>query len=394
MTAIDSPTLARGAPEVEGDCALLRRLVGQAWEFDFFQAVWLLERYRGGDTLVGARGPAARERLRFRPDLSLGFPATDLRRIIACRRPDTGESSYLLEIAFLGLYGVSTPLPLHYAVEILRGAEPALSAEPGAAAAGERSVSPAAATASSPVRDFLDVFHHRIISLFFRAWLKYRHERMFGAPQRDALTGYLCLLNGCPPAFDEQTLGLSPVRLLRYVGTLTQRPRSATTLAGLLFDYWGDVPVQIQQFVGQWVPLTEADQNRLGAVNCGLGVDLTIGEQVYDLAGAFTICVGPVDWQTYLSFLPGGFRFQQTRALTRLYGCDPLAFTIQVTLRAGEVPETQLISADQAGALGLTSWVRTAEMGETSVTFAASEATTVKLGLLPAAGRLRSESTP
>jgi type VI secretion system protein ImpH len=389
MTATDTID-ARVPAAPAGKTPLLDRLTQRAYEFDFFQAVWLLERYWGGDTLVGDRGPAAAEKLRFRPDVSLGFPATDLRRIVKRENPDTGEPNYLLEIAFLGLYGVATPLPMHYAIDILRGVEPALTPQPGVPEAAARPITPETATGSSPVRDFLDIFHHRVISLFFRAGLKYRYERMFGAPQRDALTEYLALLNGCPPAYDAATLGVSPIRLLRYLGTLTQRPRSATTLAGLLFDYWGDIPVQIRQFVGQWVALDEADQNRFGLLNCRLGGDLTLGEQVYDLGGAFTIAVGPVDWETYLSLVPGGFRFRQTRALTKLYCCDPLAFSIEVTLRAGEVPETRLTSDDGAGALGMTSWIRTADLGETSVTFSASEESSVSLGTLPVAAATRS----
>jgi type VI secretion system protein ImpH len=373
MTAAD--VIQTHAPA--GASGPLAGLLERAYRFDFFQAVWLLERYSSGDTLVGQRGPVGRERLRFRPDLSLGFPPTDLRRILLRHHPETGEPYYQAEVAFLGLYGVSTPLPLHYAVEILRTAEPGL----------ERAAGPEEALASSPVRDFLDLFHHRLISLFFRSWLKYHYERMFAAPQRDVITEYLGLLGGCPPTYDAGTLGVSPIRLLRYVGVFTQRPRSASTLAGLLFDYWGDIPVEVRQFVGQWVPLAPTDQNRLGQSSCRPGLDLTVGEEVYDLTGTFDIAVGPVDWETYLSLVPGGFRFRQTRALAKLYCCDPLAFTLTVTLRAGEVPETRLASDGQAGALGLTSWVRADQLGETSVTFAASEETPVRIGLMPAGPR-------
>lgn len=380
MTAVETNSSGPPAPETAAP-SLLERLLRNPCAFEFFQAVWLLERYSGGEVLAGERGPVAAERLRFRPDTSLGFPATDLRRIFTRGASAGSAPQYLLEIAFLGLYGVSTPLPLHYAVEVLRGVEP--GPQPSALETGGRPAAAEPTGASSPVRDFLDIFHHRVISLFFRSWLKYRYERMFAAPQRDVLTEYLCLLNGCPPTYDQETLGVSPIRLLRYAGTLTQRPRSATTLAGLLFDYWGDIPVRIQQFVGQWVPLQEADQNRFGLVNCRLGEDLTIGEQVYDLSGTFGIEVGPVDWATYMTFLPGGSRYKQTRALTKLYCGDPLAFTIGVTLQAGEIPELRLTSDDHAGALGLTSWVRTADMGQTTVTFAGSEETTVTLGGRP-----------
>jgi type VI secretion system protein ImpH len=381
MTITDS--IQSNAPA--GDSGPLARLVERACRFDFFQAVWLLERHSGGDALVGQRGPVGRERLRFRPDLSLGFPPTDLRRISVRHHPETGEPYYQAEVAFLGLYGVSTPLPLHYAVEILRTAEPGLPPAPDQPPGLERAAGPQEALASSPVRDFLDLFHHRLISLFFRSWLKYHYERMFAAPQRDVITEYLGLLGGCPPAYDADTLGVSPIRLLRYVGVFTQRPRSASTLAGLLFDYWGDIPVEVRQFVGQWVPLAPTDQNRLGRSSCRPGLDLTVGEEVYDLTGTFDIAVGPVDWGTYLSLVPGGFRFRQTRGLAKLYCCDPLAFTLTVTLRAGEVLETRLTSDGQAGALGLTSWVRSEPLGQTSVTFAASEETPVRIGLMQGA---------
>ncbi len=365
MTAISaSPNPAPASAPADG----LDRLRARPWEFDFFQAVWLLERASAGGTPVGQRGPVAQERIRFRPDLSLSFPATDVCSLTEFPGAD-GALCQLLEVAFLGLYGGSTPLPLHYAVDILRASDPeraldrrSLGHEPG------KDVLPG----SSPMRDFVDVLHHRVISLFYRAWMKYHYERAFAAPQRDVVTDYLKMLIGCPPEYDAETLGVPPLRLLRYAGLLTQRPRSATSLQGLLFDYWGDIPVQVQQFVGQWVPLEPGDLNRLGAVNCGLGVNLTVGDQVYDLGGAFTIRLGPVDLATYETFLPGGTRYEQTRALTRLYCADPLAFALEIVLRAGEVPMTQLSSDEQAGRLGWTSWVRAGELGETAVTFAAS----------------------
>ena len=90
------------------------------------------------------------------------------------------------------------------------------------------------------------------------------------------------------------------------------------------------------------------------------------------LSGAFNITIGPMDWATYLTFLPGEARYARTRALVELYCADPFSFTVELKLAAGEVPETQLSSDENAGRLGTTSWVRTDEMPETSVTFDAS----------------------
>ncbi len=376
------PNGARDKPFDGAQGKLLQRLLGRGWEFDFFQAVWLLERHCRDRTPVGQRGPVWTEAIRFRPDVSMGFPSTDIRRIRALEPPDGQEACFGIDVTFLGLYGVATPLPLHYSIDLLRHVDaveqlPAFERSagvgqgPGEAPARSGVERPAGA-GSTPERDFLDILHHRVISLFYRAWTKYRYYVTFDMPQRDMMTAYLLWLIGYQPGWSEELLGVSPLRMIRYAGVLTQHPRSAATLEGLLRDYWKGVPVSIEQFVGRWVPLKPIDLNRLGAANSRPGVDLTVGAQVYDMTGAFRLCVGPVDWDTYLTFLPDGARYAEARSIALLYAPDPLAFDIEVKLKPGQVPEMCLCSDDAAGRLGYTSWVRTAELGETSVTFDAT----------------------
>ncbi len=373
-----SADVATRQPEPRGE--LWDRLLARGWEFDFFQAVWLLERHIDGPARLGDLGPAGDERVRLRPDVNVGFPATDVRRVTRRRRepgaPGDGGFGYCVDASFMGLYGVATPLPLHYAITILRSVdqddrpqtEPADARETGAEAAGPTVVE----EVPNPRRDFLDIFHHRLLSLFYRAWTKYRYERTFGAPGRDVITDYLFWLIGCPRSYGRDVLGVEPLRLLRYAGTLTQHPRSATSLEGILFDYWHDIPVRVESHVGRWVALSPADWNKLGAANSSVGIDLTLGEEVYDLSGAFAVGLGPVDWATYLSFLPDGERFAQTRSLVTLYCADPLGFTIDVTLAAGEAPPTRMSASDDAGRLGYTSWLLTADLPETTVRFEAN----------------------
>jgi type VI secretion system protein ImpH len=347
------------------------RLTSAGCTFDFFQAVWLLERFLGGRVPVGQRGPVEHELLRFRPDVSLGFPSTDVRRITKLRSHQGDAPTYRIEVSFLGLYGVSTPLPLHYAIDILRAvgqaAVPTEEKVDHDATIGPPETEPM--IGSTPVRDFLDIFHHRLISLFYRSWLKYRYDRSFGMPGRDSITDYLVWLIGAGPALEQEDLGVEPLRLVRYAGLLTQRPHSAAGLEGTLLDYWKDLGVEVQPCVGRWVPVPTADQNEIGVANSRLGVDLTVGEALYDMSGTFSVVLGPMSWNEYISFLPDGTRFHQTRSLVRYYCVDPLAFTFELRIRANEIPETQLTSDGQAGRLGYTSWIRTGEKGETSVTF-------------------------
>lgn len=355
--------------EVHG--GLVRRLLTRGCEFTFFQAVWLLDRLSRGRAAVGERGPAADETICFRPDISLGFPGSDIQRITPLGHDvENADSRYRVDVTFFGLYGVATPLPLHYAIDILRRvdiAEQVLLEEQTPASAAGQPIAPG--TGSTPDRDFLDILHHRLTSLFYRAWTKYRYHVTFDMPHRDVMTDYLLWLIGCNPDWDSHRLGVSPLRLIRYAGLLTQRPRSAAGLEGLLLDYWKDIPIRVVQFVGRWVALKPVDLCSVGMMNSRLGEDLTVGEEVYDICTAFNIAIGPVDWETYLRFVPDASGFSQTRALVRLYCNDPLLFTTEVTLQAGQVPELMVSCEESAGRLGYTTWVRTEEMPETSVTF-------------------------
>lgn len=346
---------------------LYRRLTAHGCEFDFFQVVWLLERYTNIDVHVGNRGPIGKESFRFRPDVSMGFPATDVRQVSHIDDQESGSFYHQIDVTFLGLYGVATPLPLHYAVDVLRSVETYNVATQ--VQTEESAASTATESGSTPIRDFLDIFHHRIVSLFYRSWLKYRYDRAFGMPGRDPITDYLLWLIGCSPDLDESAIGVEPVRMLRYAGVLTQRPRSAAMLEGVLQDYWEGVDARVEQCVGRWVTIGESDQCKMGFANSGLGSDLTVGEQVYDLNGSFCICLGPMDWETYLKFLPGTACYSQTRSLAAFYCTDPLAFSVELQLKAGEVPEMQLTSGTDGSRLGLTSWVRTDELAETRVLF-------------------------
>jgi len=353
------------------DDTLLGRLLSRGCEFEFFHAVWLLERAAGERIRVGERGPVAKEAFRFRPDVSLGFPPSDVRRITAYEDEYSHERYYQFDVTFLGLYGSSTPLPVHYAIDILRGVDAgtAKSAyeQQAAAEVGESGFR----ASRTPERDFLDLVHHRLTSLFYRSWLKYRYDRAFAVGGRDALTSYLLWLIGSSPDFDESTLGVPPVRMLRYAGTMTQHPKSAAALEGVLVDYWKDYPLRVEQCMGRWVPIAPADQNRLGMRNCALGVDFSAGEQLYDLNGSFCVSLGPVDWETYQSFLPDGQRFAETQAVTSMCCSDPLTFAVEITIQEGEIPEMRLGAGDDGARLGYTSWARTDDLPETSVLFPA-----------------------
>lgn len=335
----------RPPPPWGPDHPLAQWLLEAPHEFQFFQLVNLVERLQQDMAPLGASGPVAREPLRLRPALSLGFPAGDVAEGEWREFPASGR--ILLTTTFLGLYGSDSPLPVHFTESLLPQQDE-----------DER------------VREFLDLFHHRLLSLVYRAWLKYRYYATFRPDGRDAISQVVRGLLGLGTDGLDENVGVSPVALFRYAGLLSQRPRSAAGLAGQLRDYFDGVPIRIEQCVARWLWIQPGDRNVLGQRKCALGRDFLVGERVRDRGGKFRVKVGPVGLDKYVDFLPPGKGAAELAALVRFYCGDPLEFDIGVTLRGEEVPDSPLGEHGLIGRLAWTSWVKSQPSADREVVFA------------------------
>ncbi len=312
---------------------LIDRMLSQAHRFSFFQAVQLLQRSDPAAVGVGRGGPPHRESLRFRPALSLDFPRAELASIEPLADGDD-RRRYRMEVRFLGLYGSVSPLPTFFTEDLLHET-------------GEDSL----------VRGFLDLFHHRLLSLLYRCWEKYRYHVQFRAGGRDELSRRLYCLMGIGVTEPPPEAAVQPVHLLRYLGLFSRRPRSAEALACMLRDYFGGLPVAITQFVARTVLIPAGQRSRLGEANARLGEDLCLGERVVDRAASFRIGVGPMDLAPFQSLLPGSPGFRALETMTRLFITDRLDFEVELILRREEVPELRLSRGESAGRLGHTTWL-------------------------------------
>lgn len=316
-----------------------QQLLDEGYRFEFFQAVRLIERMEREREPVGGGGPPAREVVRFRTRASLGFPASQIHEVRQGQREDRPLE---MVVAFMGLTGPLGMLPHAYTqlvMDRLRAQDPTLS-------------------------DFLDLFNHRLISFFFRAWEKYRFPVAYEKNRRDPFTEYLFDLIGMGTPGLKDRMSVPDEGLLLYAGLIGQQPHSAVALQGILQDYFG-VPVEIRQFQGQWVPLEPEYRTFLGSVNCGLGDNAICGDRVFTEYSKFRVRVGPLAFQRYLSFLPTGGSHLPLTDLTRFLVNRELDFDLQLVLRKGEVPACQLSSAGQPPPmLGWTTWLKTKELAE------------------------------
>lgn len=322
-------------------------LFDRGYDFSFFQAVRLLAHLYPERRVVGGEALPSREIARFCAHLAMSFPPGPIYQIE--RAPDNARPARMT-VAFMGLTGPEGVLPAHYTELLL-----ALQAEKDDALAA-----------------FLDLFNHRMISLFFRAWEKHHFvigfERSARAgEQDDRFTQYLFDLIGMGTPGLRGRLGkVRDHALLRYAGLIAQRPHSASALRGILRDYF-DLPIEIEQFRGKWFPLDESSLSYLQqeGLHNQLGVGAIAGDAVWNQQARFRIRVGPISLERFMDFLPDGKAFAELLELARYFVGLALEFDVQLLLRAPEVPWCALTdeSAD-APRLGWLGWLKTEEFQE------------------------------
>lgn len=328
-------TANRGA-----DPPLTRDVFERGYQFDFFQAVWLLQRMSPTRTPVGEYGPPASESVRFHTFLSLAFPPSSIREIAQPKR--AGQPADMT-VAFMGMTGIQGVLPRHY-TELLF----------------ER-----VAAKDFALRDFLDLFNHRMISLFYRAWEKHRclvgFEQSLSGRASDRVATYLWALMGLgTKGIRERLSGVDRV-LLRYAGAIAQKPRSANALQQVLSDHF-NVPVTIQQFLGLWLQIEEEDQTRLGGRgnNNQLGQTSVLGTKAWDQQAKFKVRVGPLGYEEFSSLLPSGQSYPVLVNLTKFFAGPDLDFNVNLVCNAQEVPHCRLRETESyVPRLGWTTWLKT-----------------------------------
>jgi type VI secretion system protein ImpH len=317
------------------------RLLNEPGRFDFFQAVRLLahvHRIRATRDPSQRRGPVGRDEspddevVRFRAVPSLRFPPAPVASVAEVAGRREGSTRFEMSCAFLGVVGPSGALPDHYTsllIRRLRVRDRALSS-------------------------FLDIFHHRTISLFHRAWEKYRFPFRVesaasagaGAPEDLAAWAVFCL-TGRGTARTRGRTHLHDDVFASFAGLFSRTTRPAVGLEALLTAYF-ELPVTVEQFEPEWLLLEVADRTLLptsaeprGRHN-QLGRDTILGHRRCDAQGRFRLRVGPVAYAVYREFMPVGSLLEPFCELTRAYAGPELAFDVQPVLAPREAPPCHL----------------------------------------------------
>ncbi len=315
-------------------------MVKEPFRFGFFQAVRRLRRLLPGRKPVGRFSPPASESVRFVAHPSLAFPASEIQELSI----DVESSPRAtMKVNFMGLSSPQGVLPTPYTELILERAQ----------------------KKDNGLRDFLDMFNHRLISLFYRAWEKHHFFVSYELGEPDSVTPLIMNLLG----LGTEGLGtrqlVPDAALVFYSGLLAQKPRSAQNLKQLLTDYF-QVGVEIEEFVGKWVPLPKVDQTVFDDSESPMqqiGFGAVVGDEVWDQQSTVRVKLGPLTRPQYMSFLPReeSQAYCDLKALLKFWANDGLDFEVKLILRGKETPGFDLDGSAEL-LLGWTTWINNRSM--------------------------------
>ncbi len=309
---------------------LARRLEEAPHQFDFFQAVRRLENLHPDRPRAGQSRRPAEDPVRFCEEVSLAFAP----RTISAYRREVGTRAPRMYVSFLGLLGPNGPMPLHL-TQYVRDRE---------RNHGDRALA-----------RFLDVFHHRMISFFYRAWATNQQAVQFERGEDDHFARYVGSMFGIGMASLRRRDAVPDVGKLHYSGHLVCQTRHPEGLRQLLQDYYG-IRVEIAEFIGQWLDVPRDCCCRLGESpqTGSLGWTAIVGARVWECQQRFRLRFGPMHLDEYERLLPGGQSLRRLIAWVKNYLVDQLQWEVQLVLRKDEVPPLKM---GTVGRLGWTTWL-------------------------------------
>lgn len=303
---------------------------------DFFALLRRIEALHPDAPRIGRAPRPSQEALRLGQEPELDFAPAAL---ASFGRPSAHAAAPRLGVRFFGLLGPQGPMPLHFTEHVRERLR--LRNDP-------------------TLLRFLDVFHHRLLSLYYRAWAQAQPAVQHDRPADDRFAAWLGSafgLGGAPP-------GVVPAAALLFqAGLLASRSRHPEGLAKLLVQYFG-VPARIETHVAQRLDIEPADRSRLGFARsrperaqvppAALGRSATAGRRLHDRQYRFRVVLGPLALAQYRAFLPDGAAWPPLCEWVRRWAGADLRWDVRLCLAGGEACAAQL---KQRPPLGVAAWL-------------------------------------
>ncbi|AHG20838.1 hypothetical protein Z042_15415 [Chania multitudinisentens RB-25] len=307
-----------------------QKLEEAPYQYDLFQLLRRIDAQGGQPYMLGRAPQPSHDLLRLGQEPSLSFAPSTLAQV----SQRAGSALHEVSIFSFGLFGPNGPLPLHM-TEYVR----------------ERLYHHQDRTLLA----FSNLFHHRLISLFYRAWADAQPTVSLDRADNRRFDEYLSCLTGIGLPAQRSGDSLNTHAKHFMAGHLVRHGRDPEGLSKILQDYF-NVSVRIVENVPHWLCIEKREQARLQAGRGvpRLGESAFLGIAMRDVQHKFRIELGPMSQQNYDRFLPGAEFCIQLRDWVRQYVGIEFSWEVRLILAQDQLSGTQLGGNQR---LGLSSWM-------------------------------------
>jgi type VI secretion system protein ImpH len=303
-----------------------RNLESEPWRFDYFAVLRQLERTFKDQPRIGDSSALREEFVRLGQDPFMAFPASNIARVVQ------GDNKALeVFVKYLGLLGPQGALPL---------------------ATTEEAYHYVLANDDAFPR-FLDIFNHRFIQLFFRAWADSRPIAQHDRPDADRFVAYVGSAIGIGSKPYQHLDSVPDAAKLEFAGLIGAQAKSASRLAGAICGLF-NVKAEVEEFIGTRLMIEAEEWTTLSGRHNVLGGDALLGRSVFSVQDKVRVRIFTKSLAQYVRFLPTGDLCEPLADFVFFYNGEQLDWDVELAIPTGAAAAIQL---GKFGQLGWTSWM-------------------------------------
>jgi len=308
-----------------------------AYVYNFFAALRLVESQRKDQSRLGENRSPKNDQVLFGQKVSLSFASS---AIAGFRRNKEKPSERWLDVNFFGLMGPNGPLPKHLT---------------------ELFLSDMVGNKRPQFVEFLNLFNHRLITLFYRTWANKEPITQNDLPDINRFKLYLGALSGYAQPELHDRDGMPDYAKFKYARFLGGKTRYKEGIESMIVDMFG-INARVENFVGEWLKIPEDALCKIesGPYGKRLGIDTTQGRYSWQCQYKFRVILGPMNLSEFKKLLPGESLATQVNDTIRNYVGMEFQWDIVLLLKQEKVPKLQL-SKGHYRQLGWTTWLKSKE---------------------------------
>lgn len=298
--------------------------------FAFIQAATIASRY------LREQGSAVdQDTTRFSVNPSLAFPPADIESL-EFDVTDKAQPRINMMLNLLGLHGADSPLPAYFTEHVAQNRDD-----------------------QDPLRDFFDIFNHRLISILFSIWSKYRYYAQYNDEASDLLSHRFFGFIGAGFAETRAAKAIQWPRLMAYMGLIALNGEATGSLESILRHYFRHNDITIIPCIPRWVHIPEDQQTRPGEQNDTIGENFILGDEIRDQTGKFRVRIDNLTWDGFRSFLPCNDKFGELKAVVDFVLKSRFSFDVELRLKPGEIRPWIPGDEENGTLLGWSTWCGT-----------------------------------